>query len=116
MTTTEPTPVKCALTLSAPDAAINPSGGSEQIVLTTTPECAWTASTDASWVARIEKLRLLRNHIFIYNTILLAVPEGYLQVKVTTKSGETVTGVRVDEDSFSLQIRDSSGRPLQPRP
>jgi len=40
-----------------------------------------------------------------------AVPEGYLQVKVTTKSGETVTGVRVDEDSFSLQIRDTSGRP-----
>jgi cytochrome c oxidase cbb3-type subunit III len=39
-----------------------------------------------------------------------AVPEGYLLVKVVTKSGENVTGIRVDEDSFSLQIRDASGR------
>jgi len=39
-----------------------------------------------------------------------AVPEGYPLVKAVTKSGETVTGARVNEDSFSLQIRDNSGR------
>ena len=39
-----------------------------------------------------------------------ALPEGYLLVKVATKGGENVTGIRVDEDSFSLQLRDNSGR------
>ena len=39
-----------------------------------------------------------------------AVPEGYLLVTVVTKSGEKVTGVRVNEDSFSMQIRDGAGR------
>jgi cytochrome c oxidase cbb3-type subunit 3 len=39
-----------------------------------------------------------------------AVPEGYLLVTVVTKDGRNVTGVRVNEDSFSLQIRDDSGR------
>jgi cytochrome c oxidase cbb3-type subunit 3 len=39
-----------------------------------------------------------------------AVPEGYLLVTVVPKSGQPVTGVRVNEDSFSIQIRDSAGR------
>ena len=39
-----------------------------------------------------------------------AVPEGYLLVTATPASGQPVTGVRVNEDSFSIQIRDSTGR------
>jgi cytochrome c oxidase cbb3-type subunit III len=39
-----------------------------------------------------------------------AVPDGYLLVTVTPNSGARVTGVRVNEDSFSIQIRDSEGR------
>jgi cytochrome c oxidase cbb3-type subunit 3 len=39
-----------------------------------------------------------------------AVPEGYLLVTVVTKDGRNITGVRVNEDSFSLQIRDDFGR------
>lgn len=39
-----------------------------------------------------------------------AVPEGYLLVTVIPNSGERVTGVRVNEDSFSIQVRDSNGR------
>ena len=38
------------------------------------------------------------------------MPEGYLLVTVVTTDGRNVTGVRVNEDSFSLQIRDESGR------
>src|ERR1051325_9453531 len=51
---TGPSLVKCGLTLSAPQGAVSAAGGSEQLVLTTTPECAWTATADATWVARIE--------------------------------------------------------------
>src|SRR6266404_4137698 len=35
-----------------------------------------------------------------------AVPEGFLLVHVVAKNGQDVTGIRVDEDSFSIQLRD----------
>jgi putative heme-binding domain-containing protein len=38
-----------------------------------------------------------------------AVPEGYLLLTVVPKGGPSVTGVRVNEDSFSIQLRDNSG-------
>ena len=40
-----------------------------------------------------------------------AVPIGYLRVTVTPKEGPSVTGMRVNEDSFSIQVRDDSGQP-----
>jgi putative heme-binding domain-containing protein len=39
-----------------------------------------------------------------------AVPEEYLLVTVTPKGGTAMTGVRLNEDSFSIQIRDDRGR------
>jgi putative heme-binding domain-containing protein len=39
-----------------------------------------------------------------------AVPEGYLLVTVAPNSGPRVTGMRVNEDSFSIQLRDAAGR------
>ena len=35
------------------------------------------------------------------------VPESHLMVRVRTKSGRTVEGMRVNEDAFSIQLRDS---------
>jgi putative heme-binding domain-containing protein len=39
-----------------------------------------------------------------------ALPEDYLLVTVTPKEGASLTGVRVNEDSFSIQVRDNAGR------
>jgi putative heme-binding domain-containing protein len=38
------------------------------------------------------------------------VPLTFLQVRVVTKDGRAVNGVRVNEDSFSIQIRDLSNQ------
>ena len=38
------------------------------------------------------------------------VPANYLQVRAAPRSGPPVTGGRVNEDSFSIQIRDADGR------
>jgi hypothetical protein len=40
----------------------------------------------------------------------VAVPGSYLLVTVVPNSGQPVTGARVNEDSFAIQIRDSAGR------
>ncbi len=37
-----------------------------------------------------------------------AVPEGFLQVQLATRDGQRITGVRVNEDTFSIQLRDLS--------
>ena len=39
-----------------------------------------------------------------------AVPLEFLQVRVVMKDGASLTGVRVNEDSFSIQIRDLSNQ------
>jgi cytochrome c oxidase cbb3-type subunit III len=37
------------------------------------------------------------------------LPEGFLWVEATLASGETLLGIRVNEDTFSIQIKDSLG-------
>ncbi len=39
-----------------------------------------------------------------------AVPEGYLVVSVTTADGQRVRGGRVNEDPFTIQLRDAANR------
>jgi len=48
--TTNPTPIKCAVTLTAPQNALEAGPGTGAITVTTAAECAWTASEDASWI------------------------------------------------------------------
>jgi cytochrome c oxidase cbb3-type subunit III len=40
----------------------------------------------------------------------VSIPENFLQVRVVTKDGRRMSGVRVNEDTFSIQIRDFSHR------
>jgi putative heme-binding domain-containing protein len=37
-----------------------------------------------------------------------SIPENFLLVRVVTRNGQRLTGVRVNEDTFSIQLRDSS--------
>jgi len=39
-----------------------------------------------------------------------SVPLDFLQVRVVTKDGHSLTGVRVNEDAFSIQVRDLSNQ------
>ncbi len=38
------------------------------------------------------------------------LPEGFLYVAAVASSGQTTRGIRVNEDSFTIQIKDTSGR------
>jgi len=48
--TTGPTPAKCQLTLAAPPSIVA-DGGAGSITVTGQPECAWTATTQATWIS-----------------------------------------------------------------
>jgi hypothetical protein len=38
------------------------------------------------------------------------IPDNFLQIRVVTADGRQFTGARVNEDTFSIQIRDAAGR------
>jgi putative heme-binding domain-containing protein len=40
----------------------------------------------------------------------ITIPDNYLLVDLTTTAGERVAGSRMNEDAFSIQLRDASGR------
>jgi len=39
-----------------------------------------------------------------------SIPRDFMEVRLVTKSGQRLTGVRINEDSFSIQIRDLSNQ------
>lgn len=41
---------------------------------------------------------------------LIYTPDNFLWVRVVTQDGKQISGARVDEDTFSIQIRDASSR------
>lgn len=38
------------------------------------------------------------------------LPEGFMQVRLVTSDGRNIRGVRLNEDTFTIQVRDMSGR------
>ena len=41
---------------------------------------------------------------------LIYMPDNYLRIHVVTQDGKQIEGVRVDEDTFTIQIRDAQDR------
>src|SRR5580765_892641 len=48
-TSTGPSPAKCAVTLTAPDA-VTGGGATTTVAVATQPECAWSASSEVVWI------------------------------------------------------------------
>ncbi|HEX4946513.1 MAG TPA: c-type cytochrome [Blastocatellia bacterium] len=61
----------------------------------------------------LTEIGLRRSPAYLREAVLnpnATLPEGFLVVRVVTADGQTVRGVRVNEDSFTLQLRDASSR------
>jgi cytochrome c oxidase cbb3-type subunit 3 len=54
-----------------------------------------------------------RSATFLRDAILdpeAAIPEGFVMVHATPRNGKVISGVRLNEDSFTIQLRDQAGR------
>jgi putative heme-binding domain-containing protein len=54
-----------------------------------------------------------RNAAYLRASLLepeAAVPDGFLQVRIVTKDGRRITGVRLREDTFTIGVADLTGR------
>ena len=52
-TTTDPSPVKCQVALSTSSTALAAGGGTGAVSVSTQPECAWSATAEASWISEL---------------------------------------------------------------
>jgi putative heme-binding domain-containing protein len=75
---------------------------------------------DLTDVARVRDLQWLRRAVVepqadVWETFggyrwTISIPDNYLYIDLTTKNGERISGSRLNEDPFSIQLRDGEGR------
>jgi putative heme-binding domain-containing protein len=78
------------------------------------------SAPDLSDIGRVREPQWLRRAIVepeaeIYDSFAgyrwtILIPDNYLLVDVVTKSGDRISGSRINEDPFSIQLRDQEGR------
>jgi len=66
---------------------------------------------DPEWLRRavVEPESALYDSFGGYRWTIL-IPDNYLFVEITTRGGDRIAGSRLNEDAFSIQIRDGEGR------
>ena len=60
----------------------------------------------------LDEIGARRSAAYLLEALLepeISVPRGFLQLRVVTRDGRTLTGIRVNEDGFSVQFRDLEG-------
>jgi cytochrome c oxidase cbb3-type subunit III len=74
--------------------------------------CHITAGAGVGYGPELTGIGERRSVTFLQKAIskpVAVLPEDFLLVKATTGSGETVEGIRANEDTFTIQIKDSGG-------
>ena len=78
-----------------------------------------TSGPDLSDIGRLREPEWLRRAVVepeaaLYDSFggyrwTINIPDNYLLVEISTKSGDRISGSRLNEDAFSIQIRDGEG-------
>jgi putative heme-binding domain-containing protein len=75
--------------------------------------CHMIAGKGEGYGPELSDIGTRRNGAHLRQAILrpaTLLPEGFLYVAAVTQNGATVRGIRVNEDSFNIQIKDSRGQ------
>jgi hypothetical protein len=95
-TTLGPAPAKCQVSLGTASSAVDASGGSVSVAVTTESECAWNATTNVSWM-----------------TIMSSASgqgSGSLDVRVSLNPAATVRQGVVTVNGQRLEIDQAAGK------
>jgi cytochrome c oxidase cbb3-type subunit 3 len=75
--------------------------------------CHIIAGKGEGFGPELSDIGVRRNGAYLRQTLLrpaVSLPEGFLYLVAVTPSGETVRGIRANEDSFSIQVKDAGGQ------
>jgi len=74
--------------------------------------CHLFAAAGFAYGPELTDVGVRRSPTYVRNAILAPaehLPEGFLFVRAITASGRTVEGIRANEDTFTIQIKDATG-------
>jgi cytochrome c oxidase cbb3-type subunit 3 len=77
------------------------------------PSCHMAGGKGEGIGPELSDIGARRNAAWLRHTLLQptdSLPEGFLYVAAVTPSGETVRGIRVNEDSFTIQLKDAKAK------
>ena len=77
------------------------------------PGCHMVAGRGEGFGPELTAIGARRNGTYLRQTLVqpgASLPEGFLYVAAVTQSGDIVRGIRVNEDSFTVQIKDARGQ------
>jgi cytochrome c oxidase cbb3-type subunit 3 len=77
------------------------------------PACHMVAGKGEAFGPELTDIGARRNGAYLRRAVLQpasVLPDHFLYLAVTPPSGETVHGIRLNEDSFTLQLRDARGQ------
>jgi cytochrome c oxidase cbb3-type subunit III len=78
------------------------------------PACHMVAGQGGGFGPELSAIGARRNAAFLRQTILKpasTLPDGFQYVSAAPTAGVAVRGIRVNEDSFTIQLRDALGKP-----
>ena len=96
---------------SAPSEPVpgDPSRGGRLYVSKGCGGCHMIAGHGSGYGPELTDVGVKRSLAFLRESIIApeaSVPEGFLLVELVTSSGETIRGIRLNEDTFSIQVKD----------
>jgi putative heme-binding domain-containing protein len=91
----------------------DPARGARIYAASGCASCHMVVGQGAGFGPELTAIGARRSAAFLRQTILkptVTVPDGFLYVSAVPSSGPAVRGIRVNEDSFTIQLRDAGGR------
>ncbi len=76
------------------------------------PACHAVSARGGSFGPDLTEIGAARSPAYLRASVVepgAEVPRGFVQIRAVTKNGGQITGARVNEDTFSVQIRDAGG-------
>ena len=74
--------------------------------------CHTVRGRGATFGPELTEIGSRRSAVYLRTALLepeKTVPEGFVQVRLVTKDGRRITGARLNEDTFTIQVRDLAG-------
>jgi len=75
--------------------------------------CHILAGAGIGYGPELSDIGIRRSPLYIRKAVVkpgATMPEGFLLVVATTRAGDKIKGIRVNEDTFSIQIKDATGQ------
>jgi cytochrome c oxidase cbb3-type subunit III len=90
----------------------NPARGAVAFSRNACARCHLFAAAGFAYGPELTDVGIRRSPTYVRNAILAPaerLPEGFLFVRATAVSGRIIEGIRVNEDTFTIQIKDAKG-------